>query len=159
MHIRIGEYKDIPQIVKLGKQLLELHGEFDKDYYLLEEDFENLFAGWLKEQMNLPSAFFLVAERTENEEERIVGFVSGFLKALFPWFRTKTVGHISYLAIDRNFRKQGIGKLLEEAAISWFRNKNVSYIEVYVDEKNQIGQKAWSTYGFLPFKKFLRKKI
>jgi GNAT superfamily N-acetyltransferase len=49
----------------------------------------------------------------------------------------------------------GIGKTLMAAAEDWFKQKNITYLEVYVEEKNGIGQQAWSSYGFQPFKKFL----
>jgi len=63
------------------------------------------------------------------------------------------------MIIDHNFRRRGIGKMLENAATSWFKSKNISYVEVYVEEPNITARSAWNKYGFLPFKKFLRKKI
>lgn len=167
MHIRPAELKDIPQLTVLGRQLLDLHVEFDSQYYQLEETFGDLFGTWIKEQISGPFQFLFVAEETAGNSDInlpssspvLTGFISGFIKSLFPWFRTKTVGHISYLIIDPNYRQKGIGKLLEAQACEWFKSKNISYVEVYVEEKNAIGQGAWSAYGFLPFKKFLRKRL
>ena len=158
MHIRPAKIEDLPSLIQLGKHLLELHSEFDYDYYQLTENFDELFGSWIKNQLNQPNQFILVAQ-TQDIPVKIIGFISGFLKSLYPWFRTKTVGHISYLVVDKESRQKGIGKLLEEEARNWFKSKNISYIEVYVDEKNSPGSLAWSEYGFLPFKKFLRKKI
>lgn len=161
MHIRLASEKDMPHLIRLGKQLLTSHVSFDSSYYALEENFDSLFAVWVRQQLYSSSQFLFVAEyiTPEGESARVVGFISGFVKALFPWFKTKSVGHISYLVVDTDYQKKGVGKLLEDAARNWFRAKNISYIELYVDEGNPVGQKAWSTYGFLPFKKFLRKKI
>lgn len=167
MIIRPAEYKDVPQIVDLGRQLLDLHVSYDPDYYALENNFEELFTSWVKEQIGMPSQFLLVATEKSPEDtsmqmspgEHISGFISGFLKALFSWFKTKTVGHISYLIVEKSARQKGIGKQLEESAVLWFRSRKVSFIELYVEEKNDTGQKAWNEYGYLPFKKFLRKKI
>lgn len=156
MHIRSAEMKDIPQIVSLGRQLFELHVQYDNDYYELEDDFDKLFADWTKNYINHHSQFIIVAE-TENNE--VIGFIAGFIKSLYPWFHIKSVGHISFMAIDNKFRKIGIGRLLEKQAKLWFKSKSISYVELYVEESNNIGQKAWSSYDFLPFKKFLRKKI
>jgi len=156
MHIRQAKIDDIPQIVRLGKQLFELHVQYDSNYYALEDNFDELFADWAKNYMNHHSQFIIVAE-TENSE--VIGFVAGFIKSLYTWFRIKSVGHISFMIIDEKFRKIGVGKLLEEQAKNWFKQKNVSYIELYVEESNDIGQKAWSSYDFSPFKRFLRKKI
>lgn len=156
MLIRPAILTDSPQIVKLGRHLLDLHSNFDKDYYNLEINFDELFTNWIQEQINVPSRLLLVAE---DDNSMISGFISGYIKVLYPWFTTKLVGHIAYLVIDLNNRRKKIGKLLEEHAISWFKTKDVHYIEVFVDEKNSIGTNAWVTYGYGNFKKFLRKTI
>jgi len=157
MHIRPAELNDIAALVKLGKTLLSLPTVYDFEYYELEENFNELFGNWIKDQLNHPSQFILVAQNPADG--KIVGFISGFIKYLYPWFKTKSVGHISYMIIDHNFRRRGIGKMLENAATSWFKSKNISYVEVYVEEPNMTARSAWNKYGFLPFKKFLRKKI
>ena len=160
MHVRIARIEDIPQIVSLGKQLLDLHAEFDSNYYQMEDSFHETFSRWVQDQIGQPSKLLLIAEKeTQQKEKLIVGFISGFLKSLYPWFKVKMVGHIAYMAVDPHHRKVGIGKLLENEAVIWFRSKKVSYIELYVEEQNTIGVKAWDSYGFLPFKKFLRKLI
>ena len=167
MHIRPAEPRDIPQIVKLGRQLWELHITFDHNYYLLEENFDIQFEAWVKDQLFSAYQFLHVAEdiqiptpiNGQIQENVITGFVAGFLKPLFPWFKTKMVGHISYLIIDPKFRRQKIGKILTESADKWFKEKNVTYVELYVEEKNTVVQSAWNNYGFGPFKRFLRKTI
>lgn len=157
MHIREANPEDVSQLVKLGKNLLTLHTDYNFDYYRLEEKFDELFGNWVKDQLNHPYQFIIVAQNPSDG--KIAGFISGFIKSLYPWFKTKSVGHISYMIIDDNFRQKGVGKLLEAAAASWFKNKNISYLELYVEEKNETGKIAWDKYGFLPFKKFLQKKI
>lgn len=157
MHIRPAELNDIPSLAKLGKTLLSLHTVYDYQYYEMEDNFDELFGNWVKDQLNHPYQFIIVAQNPADG--KIIGFISGFVKYLYPWFKTKSVGHISYMIIDHNFRRRGIGRLLENAAREWFKSKNISYIELYVEEQNSTGKNAWEKYGFLPFKKFLRKKI
>lgn len=162
MHIiRKASSKDIPDLVKLGKQLLDLHTQFDRKYYELENNVEDLFRNWIISQIDQPNQFIFIAEEQNPAlaSGKIVGFISGFLKSLYPWFKTKYVGHISYLIVDPTCRNNGIGRLLEEETDKWFVSKNVKYIEVYVEEKNYTGQNAWTAYKFLPFKQFLRKEI
>lgn len=167
MHIRPGENRDIPQIIKLGRQLWELHTSFDPNYYALEESFDVLFEAWVKDQLSSAYQFLNVAENIiipqelngQIQESRIIGFVAGFLKPLFPWFKTKMVGHVSYLIIDPVYRRQKVGKALIGSAEVWFNSKNITYVELYVEEKNTVGQSAWNNYGFGPFKRFLRKIV
>jgi ribosomal protein S18 acetylase RimI-like enzyme len=155
MTIRELKQQDFPEVAKLGKDLLLLHAGYDPSYYELEENFDELYTHWLNGNLNSLYQFILVAE----ENGKVVGFISGFIKSLYSWFKTKSVGHVGYLAVDINHRRQGIGKMLEKEATNWFKNKNVSYVEVYVDETNEIGKHAWEKYHFLPFKRFLRKRI
>lgn len=157
MHIRHANVEDIQPIVKLGKKLLDLHTQFDFDYYQLEENFDELFGLWVQNQLNHPYQFIIVAQNPDSGNT--VGFISGFIKYLYPWFKTKSVGHISYMIVDDDSRKLGVGKLLENAAREWFKTKNISYIELYVEEKNDTGKIAWEKYGFGPFKKFMQKRV
>lgn len=156
MHVRPAEIKDCPSIIPLGRNLLQLHGDFDSLYYQLEPGFDTLFGLWLNDQIGKESQFLFVAQTDEME---IVGFISGFLKSLYPWFQTKVVGHIGYMYVVPHYRNKGIGRLLEAAACNWFASKRVCYVELYVEDKNIIGQSAWNSYGFGSFKKFLQKKI
>lgn len=161
MQIRIATAEDIPELTNLGRQLLDIHTGFDPDYYTLEENFSIYFSDWLKNQLYTPrqTIFVAVDQLSENEPQKIIGFIAGFIKSLYPWFKVKAVGHVSYLIISPEFRKNHIGKHLEEALILWFKNQGVAYIEVYSDEKNLLGVSAWTSYGYQPFKKYLRKKI
>lgn len=156
MHIRPGQLSDIPSIIRLGRQLFDVHAQFDRDYYQIENNFDELFRNWANQYLASSSQFILVSE---NDSREITGFIAGFIKSLYPWFIVKSVGHIAYLVVDPIYRKNGVGKMLNDAAANWFKEKKVTYIELYVEEKNGIGQTAWSSYGFMPFKKFLRKKI
>lgn len=157
MHIRPAQIKDIPDIIRLGRLLLELHSQFDNSYYQLEQNFDGLFEKWVIGCLNNSSQFIFVAETTAPD--KIAGFISGFIKPLYPWFRVKSVGHITYMIVDSIDRRKGAGKELETAAVNWFKSKNIPYLELYVDEKNNLGQNVWNACNYLPFKKFLRKKL
>lgn len=155
MLIRMAKPEDLEQIVHLGKQLLELHAEWESDYYALEDNFNDSFASWITEQTTNLSKFLYLAE----DNGKIVGFISGYLKTLYPWFKTKTVGHISFLYILPDYRRKKIGRLLTEKASDWFKSNNVKYVEVFADEKNTAAVNAWSSYGFGVFKRFLRRSL
>lgn len=161
MHIRLAFTKDIESITELGQQLLFLHQTFDPDYYILEEDFRQKFSDWTKYQLKSLNQFIIVAEKEFNspENKKIVGFISGYLKSLFPWFKIKNVGHVSFLVVDQNFLRQGVAIQLEQAAYSWFKERNIKFVECFSHEKNTTGNLVWNNFGYKPFHKFLRKKI
>ena len=158
VHIRPAIEKDCGRIAQLLHQLFEVHLQFDPLYYQLEADCLDKFGHWALNQLNTFNQFILVAVDKENKENAI-GFVSGYIKFLFPWFKTKSVGHISFLAVDQKFQKQGIGEMLEKNAYDWFREKNLKFVELYSHDKNDIANGFWEKRSFDPFYRFLRKNI
>ncbi|OGF98897.1 hypothetical protein A2153_00735 [Candidatus Gottesmanbacteria bacterium RBG_16_38_7b] len=159
MIIRQAVYSDLEQIINLSTQLLELHSQIDPEYYQYTEDYTVKIRSWAERHLTSPSQFILVAEEEQLNDKKIIGFISGYIKFLFPWYKINSVGHISFLVIDTKFQKKGVGRQLEEAAKRWFRTRNLKYIEVYTSEKNSAGLSAWKAYSYQPFNKFLRKKI
>lgn len=155
MEYRQARIEDLNEISRLGSQLLNSHQEIDANYYQLEADYRDKFRHYISSFMNSQSQIIMVA----LDKEKIVGFIAGYIKPLFPWFQIKNVGHISFLVVQKNYQKRGIGRNLTNKLEKWFKEQNLQYIEVYTNEKNQSGVAAWTDYGFAPFNKFLRKKI
>ena len=159
MIIRSVEINDLSDIVNLLSLLMTMHQEIDEEYFKTEEDVQAYLKQWAERHLNSSSQFLLVAEETQEKKKKIVGFIAGYIKYLFPWFKIKSVGHISFLTILPDFQRRGVGRKLEEEAKKWFEAKNVKYVEVYSNEKNAPGMSAWQAYEYLPFNKFFRKKI
>lgn len=157
---------DTAEITRLLHQLLSTHIDFDTAYYELADDPSENLQNWSLSQINSPSSFLFVAENLElnpipdqQTTPSLLGMVSGYEKYLFPWFKLKSVGHISFLIVDCKFRREGIGNNLEKAAARWCAERQLNYIELYTDEPNIPAVNFWKKTGYHPFKKFLRKKI
>ncbi len=148
--------EDIPLLANFGKKLTKLHFDFDPDYYTFDESgFGPAFSDWLRNQIGIQSSIILVAK----ENNQVIGFLSGFVKYLFPWYVIKRVGHISFMFIDENYRRKGVGKELLREAKKWFKVQGLTYMELYVNENNQKGVSFWKSRGFSDFQKFLRMRI
>jgi len=158
MRIRPAQTEDTASIINLGHCLISEHQKLDLFHYQVEEDFSGLFSNWVRDTMANLNHFIIVAEN-EEDESKIIGFISGFIKVLYPWFKQKYIGHISFLVVDPAFRNKNIGDLLEKKACGWFRQRNLKTIELFVDTNNFLGNQAWKSYGFIPAKKLLRKII
>lgn len=156
MQITKATIEDIPLITTFGQSLIKMHYDFDPEYYMFDEDgFSPAFTDWLKGQITIPSSIIWVAK----ENDSVIGFISGFVKYLFPWFRIKKVGHISFMFIDEGSRRKGVGKQLLSYANQWFKDQGLSYVELYVNERNSNGLSFWKSMGFSDFQKFLRMRI
>jgi len=152
-----AETNDIADIVNLSCRLFEIHRNIDPEYYQASADYNAKIRTWAEQQVNSPSQFLLVAR--DSQSKKAVGFISGYIKFLFPWYKIKSVGHISFLSVDPEWQKKGIGKQLNYEAEKWFSERGRKYIEVFANIENSAGVAAWKKYGYLTFNKMFRKKI
>jgi ribosomal protein S18 acetylase RimI-like enzyme len=58
------------------------------------------------------------------------------------------VGYIPNLAVDAEYRGQGIGRQLIEHALAYFRSLGLPYARIETLEQNPIGQKLYPDLGF-----------
>jgi ribosomal protein S18 acetylase RimI-like enzyme len=68
----------------------------------------------------------------------------------------RTYAELDQIAVDPEWRGQGIGRALIDAAIAWAREKECPSIELSVWEFNQIAQKAFTSRGFTPYLRKMR---
>ena len=159
MTVRLANQEDLAKITALGLHLLSSHISYDEEYFQLEDNSPQFYSDWARLHINSSNQFIFVSENDGETEKTITGFISGYIKILFPWFKIKQVGHISFLAVDEKWRRQGVGRHLELKACEWFKNRGLTYVELYTNEKNYPGISAWQSYGYKPFNRFLSKKI
>jgi L-amino acid N-acyltransferase YncA len=103
--------------------------------------------GFLKE-MKSKNHYWIVAE----EKEEIVGFGQA-------WIKTKEIGMLEKIYIDRRFARQGIGiKLLKELE-KWLISKKVKFIESSIYYKNKPSIRLHEKAGYKPISIKMRKKV
>ncbi len=100
------------------------------------------------EEMKSKNHYWIVAE--ENGE--IVGFGQA-------WIKTKEIGMLEKVYIDRRWTRKGIGlKLLKELE-KWLISKKVKFIEAGIYYKNQPSIKLNEKAGYKPISIKMRKKV
>jgi len=57
-------------------------------------------------------------------------------------------GYIYHAAVHPDFRRQGIGRALVEAALGALRAEGISKVALVVFETNENGNKFWESMGF-----------
>jgi len=57
-------------------------------------------------------------------------------------------GFIYHLAVDENFRLQGIGKRLVEKALEELKKRGIHKCHIFVMKTNEKGKSFWSKMGF-----------
>ncbi|MCX7420785.1 MAG: GNAT family N-acetyltransferase [Planctomycetia bacterium] len=58
------------------------------------------------------------------------------------------IGHIPNLAVEADFRGQGIGRQLIEHALDHFRRHGLSHAKIETLSQNSVGQHLYSSLGF-----------
>lgn len=82
-------------------------------------------------------AGFLVAQKDNS----IVGYI------IF-WIRFEDEGHIISIAVDKDYRREGIGSKLVETAVEIFKKYSVKTIKLEVRMGNTQARKFYKKIGF-----------
>ena len=76
-------------------------------------------------------------------DSQIVGYITTWLD------RDAGIGNIPNLAVDSNYRGQGIGRQLIEFALQQFRKQGMSHAKIETLEQNEVGQGLYPSIGFV----------
>lgn len=151
--IRNAIEKDIPQLVKIWREMWDFHAELDKRFTATAIANE-VMTKWMEENLHNERALLLVAEDSE-----VVGYLTAFILENPPVVSAQFYGLISEIAITEKFRRNGIGGLLLNEAHKWLKERNASYVEVNVSVLNTISCQFWRKYGYKEFLERLRFEL
>lgn len=145
MEVRKAKIEDIEQIVELWKELVSFHKNFG-EYWAIDrtKNTENVFREWAKKRIEGKDSTILVTA----DENKIVGFLLGFIKKRPPVLKVKKVAYISDCVVYKEYRKKGITREMVKEFIKWAKKKKVKWVELQTSSKNEIGIKAWKKIGF-----------
>ena len=90
-------------------------------------EFDFLSAEILNEKLYLDPDFDYNSTFVGETDNKIVGFIQGVTR----YIENMKYGYIKLFAVDKNQRRQGLGKKLYEKVASRFQKKKVSIIRVY----------------------------
>ncbi len=144
--IRRAQATDIPSIVDIWQQLMEDHGRRDLGYWGLvpEDDARRIYRSQKSNVLEDPAYVNLVA----RVDGRAVGFINGVVITRPPMFRASKIGRINEVAVERGFRRQGVGRLLIQAAVAEFAERGFEYVDLMVDRDNPEAIKLYESMGF-----------
>ncbi len=156
MMIRQAEEKDIYALSKLHKKFIQEHAQlYDSVFYALSSDATEQWTQWVKKMLQNKSIGFFIAE----EQNEIVGYVSGWIEERPPIYSLNKTGYLSNLFIIPQERKKGIGSNLHKALLGWFKTKKIKYIELSVNAQAAPAYAAWSAFGYKEVAKRMRRIV
>lgn len=133
---RIGcaEASELPELCALLTQLLDLEQDFTPDP-------ERQIAG-LRLMLESPGAVLLTAKRGG----RIAGFCG--VQLLISTAMGGYSAQIEDLVLHPEFRRQGIGRKLLEAAAQWAKRRGAVRLQLNCDDLNLPAQSFYTRYGW-----------
>lgn len=146
MLVRQASSSDTSSILELWKQLMKFHSERDSWFEMCEEGCTG-FAEHIKHCLNDDRAVLLVAEVSGS----IVGYCLAEMVQRQPVFCERSFAVISDLAVDEQFRRNGVGCELAGEMLRLLRDQGVERIEVTVAICNEVSTSFWHKMGFTPY--------
>ena len=141
MIIRTVKLEDYEVVELLAKEVQKMHIEWRPDIYTLESNM-------------IPKEFFkpIVDNKTmyvAEEDNKVKGFIMYTEKEYNIDNQVKrTTYAIDAIAVDKQYRGQGIGTKLIDKIKEIAKDNNVDAIELQVNAKNIAAKAMYEKYGF-----------
>ena len=136
MNIRRIKVEDIDKVKLLEKELLKFEFEHDNR---LDIDYDNSCTKYIDDEDSL----ILVSD----ENGKVNGFLYGYIMGRRGAIRGKCAV-LNNLYVQKEYRKQGLGKQFLELFKTWCIQKDVDYIEVNAYSNNDNAKKFYKDNEF-----------
>jgi ribosomal protein S18 acetylase RimI-like enzyme len=133
---------------------MDYHVPFDPAYARSDDAADN-WVKYVKSRLSDDSCRLFVAETAGL----VVGYVGAVVKEYPPVFEVLKYGFIEEIAVTREYRQQGIGRQLAEAAISWLKSTGVTELNVKIDVANEASMALFRGRGFEARSQTLTRKL
>jgi len=156
MEIREATQKDFPKLNKLFKQIDGIHSE--KHPELFKKPIDNVRSNeFISNLINNDKARLIVT----TVKDEVVGLAIGYIESSpdFPLFVKREWLLISIIAVDNDYKRQGIGKKLLDKLYDWAKANNITDVELTVFAFNESAIKFYKKNGFTNIKHKMYRQI
>ena len=133
--------------------LIALSQDFFREYEAYHEDLFEI------EQLNDCSVVDYFSHWFNNEngktfialvENRIVGYITVYVREQAAFWKVKKVGNISGLMVHKDFRRKGIASQLLAHARAFFAERAVKYFTLFTAVENKAAIAFYERNGLVP---------
>ncbi len=145
--VRPAQAGDVAALGRLGAFLVAEHHQFDPERFIAPvPDMPRLYGEFLESQARGTDRFVLVAERDGS----VIGYVFAGMEGADYMVLRGPAGAVYDLVVDPAHRRQGIGRLLLEAALENLAERGAPRAVLSTAEKNSTAQRLFEQLGFRP---------
>ena len=143
--IRPATPADVPAVLPMVEQIVELHAQWDPAKYAPLPDVAGMYRGWLASRSrDADRSVFLVAER----EGRIVGFLVSTIEREIPIYKTSEYAFIHDLWVEPAYRNEGVAQQMVMLAIERFTELGVEQVRLETAAANDVARALFAKCGF-----------
>jgi ribosomal protein S18 acetylase RimI-like enzyme len=143
--IRPAQPGDLDALGRLGAMLVAEHYEFDPKRFLKPQpDMAGRYGEFLESQSAGPDRFVLVAEM----EGAVAGYVFAGMEGSDYMVLRGSAGAVYDLVVDPGHRRQGIGRMLLDAALAELTARGAPRAVLSTADKNLGAQALFAEVGF-----------
>ena len=153
--VRFAEEKDLEKVNELRKQVNDIHVEGRPDIF--KAGFCQELRDFAQVLMNYENGDIIVAERD--------GIICGMVcvdyvnKPESPYGMARSFYHVQEIAVDENYRRQGVGKELLEFMVADAKKRNLSKIELDVWKFNDSAMEFYQAVGFRETRRWMEFEV
>jgi ribosomal protein S18 acetylase RimI-like enzyme len=138
---------DLKRLGHLGTRLVQEHHDFDDRRFLAPRSRTPAdYASFLGSRLDDPDAIVLVAEN----DHLVIGYVFAAVEGYDYVSLRGPAGILHDLIVDPDYRGQGIGRLLLDAAMARLRSNGAPRIVLSTAARNEAAQRLFGRLGFRP---------
>jgi ribosomal protein S18 acetylase RimI-like enzyme len=143
--IRAATSTDLPQLGRLGAQLVSVHHSFDERRFLpARERTPTDYADFLRSQLNAADVVLLVAQLNGD----VIGYAYATVEGYDYMSLRGPAGVVQDIIVDTQHRGLGVGQLLLDAVIEALTARDVRQVVLSTAERNVAAQQLFARAGF-----------
>jgi ribosomal protein S18 acetylase RimI-like enzyme len=154
--IRAARPGDADAATAIWQEMADEHAAYDGEHWAWSDDAAERWRSDFLDMIAKKNCITLVAV---DEEGRAVGFVTADVHDRPPVFASNRAGGIGNLAVKRERRRRGIGKMLAAAAMAEIRRRGAEYIKLSVARANAPAIGLYESLGFRDVTRSLYKRL
>jgi ribosomal protein S18 acetylase RimI-like enzyme len=143
--VRPATTADLPRIGWLGDLLVKVHNAFDAERFIATRPRTPAdYAAFMGTQLGTPDVAVLVAHVNDD----VIGYAYCAVEGYDYMALRGPAGVLHDIIVDPEYRNQGVGTQLLEAALAFMRSRGAPRVVLSTADRNETALKLFESSGF-----------